>query len=81
MADPFMAELLSLREVLSWIKREGWKEIEFEMDAQTVVLAVTSLRKDESIFGVVVEDCRQLLKEVSTSSISESSCSHACSGI
>ena len=36
------------------------------MDVQTVVLAVTGLWRDESIFGTVVEDCRQLSKEVSS---------------
>ena len=50
-ADPFMAKLLSLREVLSWVKRKGWKKIEFKMDAQLVVLAVTGLRMDKFIFG------------------------------
>ena len=40
------------------------------MDAQTVVLVVTGLQKDESIFGVAVKDCRQLLKEVSGSTMS-----------
>ncbi|XP_047979145.1 uncharacterized protein LOC125221058 [Salvia hispanica] len=68
-ADPSMAELLSLRELLSWVKREGWKEMEFEIDAQMVFLAVTGVQKDESIFGVVVGDCRQLLKDVSSSSM------------
>ena len=52
---------------LNSLKRKN--EIEIEMDAQTVVLAVTSLRNDESIFGAVVEDCRKLLKEVSGSSM------------
>ncbi|XP_047978552.1 uncharacterized protein LOC125220426 [Salvia hispanica] len=68
-AGPSMVDLLSLRDVLSWVKRKGWKEMEFEMDVQTVVLVVTGLQKDDSIFGAVVEDYRQLLKEASGSSM------------
>ena len=55
-----MDVLRSLREELSWVKRKGCKEIEFEMDAQMVVLVVAGIRKDESIFGAVVGQRRQL---------------------
>lgn len=55
-------EAMGLCEALSWIHELQLIHVKFEMDAQTVVLAINSPNKDESEFGSIVEDCRVFLQ-------------------
>ncbi|KAM6555296.1 hypothetical protein CsatB_002315 [Cannabis sativa] len=58
---PEIAEVIGVKEALSWIKRNGWMEVEIETDALVVVQAVMGSIQMPSQFGFLVQDCRNLL--------------------
>uniref|UniRef100_A0A803QFK7 RNase H type-1 domain-containing protein n=1 Tax=Cannabis sativa TaxID=3483 RepID=A0A803QFK7_CANSA len=58
---PEIAEVIGVKETLSWIKRKGWMEVEIETDALVVVQAVMGSIQMPSQFGFLVQDCRNLL--------------------
>lgn len=64
LVDPCAAEALGIREVLSWIKNRGLSKIVVESDALVVVNAINGSTPDFYIFGLIVEDCCSLRKEV-----------------
>ena len=56
--------LACIREVLSWIKERGHKNVMFESEALNVARAILNGDPDLSSFDLIVEDCRELLKSV-----------------
>ncbi|KAG8650771.1 hypothetical protein MANES_07G069794v8 [Manihot esculenta] len=69
--SPKTAELITIREVLSWIKRLGYDQIVLESDALTVVKALlSSSTSDFSSFGSLVDDCKSLIAEMNSVSVS-----------
>lgn len=69
--SPKTAELIAIREVLSWIKRLGYDQIVLESDALTVVKALlSSSTSDFSSFGSLVDDCKSLIAEMNSVSVS-----------
>ena len=69
--SPKTAELIAIREVLSWIKRLGYDQIVLESDALTVVKALlSSSTSDFSSFGSLVDDCKFLIAEMNSVSVS-----------
>ena len=69
--SPKTAELIAIREVLSWIKRLGYDQIVLESDALTVVKALlSSSTSDFSSFGSLVDNCKSLIAEMNSVSVS-----------
>ncbi|XVE55332.1 hypothetical protein DITRI_Ditri03aG0150200 [Diplodiscus trichospermus] len=68
--DALMAEAISLKEVLSWIKELQLENVIVETDA----LAVVNLLKGEgiirSIIGLIIDDCKFLTNEITNCKIS-----------
>lgn len=64
MVSPEMAEILGVREALSWIKRKSWQRVIVETDSLVVTQSIRSSVSMVSYFGSIVEDCRSMLKEL-----------------
>ncbi|KAM6551921.1 hypothetical protein CsatB_001729 [Cannabis sativa] len=58
---PEIAEVIGIKEALSWIKGKGWDKVVVESDALVVVQAITSILHMPSQFDLLVEDCRLIL--------------------
>ncbi|KAM6568954.1 hypothetical protein CsatB_016939 [Cannabis sativa] len=58
---PEIAEVIGIKEALSWIKTRGWDRVVVETDALVVVQAINSSVHMPSQFGLLVEDCRSIL--------------------
>ena len=63
--DHALAEAMSLREALSWLKNHPFPSVNIELDSLKVVQAVQSPVDDRSLFGNVIEDCKLLLSKIS----------------
>ncbi|KAM6552834.1 hypothetical protein CsatB_013596 [Cannabis sativa] len=59
-----IAEVIGIKEALSWIKRKGWEKVVVESDALVVVQAINSSIQMPSQFGLLVEDCRVILSSL-----------------
>lgn len=66
LASPLNAELVGIREVLSWIKDQEWQKVKVEVDNVQAIRAVTSPGYSGLIAteGVVL-DCKFLLNRIS----------------
>lgn len=62
--DVEMAEVIGIREVLTWIKDKQWSGVWVESDCLVAVQAIKGSCKMLSTFGLIVEDCRFLLSEL-----------------
>ncbi|CAI9782599.1 unnamed protein product [Fraxinus pennsylvanica] len=63
--DPLLAETLGVREALSWIKAKFPEVQTIEMDALLVYNALLNDEEDNSYFGILIDECRFLAKELS----------------
>ncbi|CAH9141098.1 unnamed protein product [Cuscuta epithymum] len=61
---PREAEALATREALSWIKETSWSNIDVESDALQLIKAIQD-GQQESAFGVIVEDIKDLSTSIS----------------
>ncbi|KAM6584005.1 hypothetical protein CsatB_011007 [Cannabis sativa] len=59
-----IAEVIGIKEALSWIKRKGWEKVVVESDALVVVQAINSSIQMPSQFGLLAEDCRVILSSL-----------------
>lgn len=66
---PDLAETVSIREVLSWIKREQYCNTMMESDCLQVVQAIRSPFLVFSYLGEVVNECKVLLAELKNKNI------------
>ena len=55
--DPSMAEAMSCRESLKWLKASGFKNVVLDMDALNVFNAMVRTNRDFSYFGSIIDDC------------------------
>ncbi|XP_030497610.2 uncharacterized protein LOC115713269 [Cannabis sativa] len=62
--SPELAEIIGIREVLSWLKNHGYTCAEVETDSLVCVEAIRHTASYNSDFGLVVEDCKTLLKSL-----------------
>ncbi|ONK67926.1 uncharacterized protein A4U43_C05F5270 [Asparagus officinalis] len=62
--DPALAEALGVREALSWLKSNFPQVHEIEMDAITVYNALHRDEPDFSYFGLIIEDCLSLARNI-----------------
>lgn len=60
-----MAEACALRETLSWLQSYPLDSVVIELDAQVIVKALYSPVDMLSSFGVVIDDCKSLLSNLS----------------
>ncbi|KAM6588206.1 hypothetical protein CsatA_010811 [Cannabis sativa] len=52
---------MGIKEALSWIKRQGWQNVELESDSLVSIQAIRSHSPLHSIFGNLVQDCISLM--------------------
>ncbi|XP_060974306.1 uncharacterized protein LOC133039424 [Cannabis sativa] len=62
--SPEIAEVVGMKEVLSWIKRMNVTDVEIETDSLVTVQAINGSVQIPSQFGLIVQDCRLLLSEL-----------------
>ncbi|KAK2636706.1 hypothetical protein Ddye_031498 [Dipteronia dyeriana] len=62
--DAGLAEAFSFREALSWLKAHSFSKVIMETDALKVVQALKSRVSDPNYFGLIIDDCNVLLKEI-----------------
>ncbi|XWS37565.1 hypothetical protein CRYUN_Cryun19dG0054500 [Craigia yunnanensis] len=55
--DPVIAEAISCREALSWLKSLGFNKVVIKLDDQVVVQAKLGAKEDPSYFGSIIKDC------------------------
>ena len=58
-----MAELLSIREALSWLKTWNVQRAVVESDALNVVSTIKFIEEFSNYAGVVLDECRSLVSE------------------
>ena len=64
MLDPAIAETMSCREELSWLKSLGLNRVILESDTQLIIQSILGSKVDSSYFGSLVDDCRSLAKDL-----------------
>ncbi|KAL8101649.1 hypothetical protein AgCh_033518 [Apium graveolens] len=69
MITPALAEAMAIKEALSWTKQEQWKKVVIESDSLVAIQAIRGQVPMRSLLGKVVEDCRNLVKGASTTSL------------
>lgn len=60
--DPMMAEALSIREALSWIKLKSWRKVIVETDCLAVVQVLRCSSIHLSYLGRIISECQGLLR-------------------
>lgn len=63
---PEMAEAMAIKEALSWSELQTWQNIEIESDCLVVIQSIRSKVPMVSQLGVVIEECRALLKRLNS---------------
>ncbi|XVF52569.1 hypothetical protein PTKIN_Ptkin05aG0029000 [Pterospermum kingtungense] len=66
---PSIAEALSFREALSWLKSLHFSSVIVESDAVSVVNALKNNLINDSCFALIITDCISLVKEISGCSV------------
>ncbi|XP_074323097.1 uncharacterized protein LOC141660037 [Apium graveolens] len=61
--DLEMAEVMAIKEALSWTKNQTWQKITIESDCLVVVHSIRSRAPMSSPFGRIVQQCRGLMQE------------------
>ncbi|XP_062104835.1 uncharacterized protein LOC133816262 [Humulus lupulus] len=64
--SPELGEAMGVREALSWIKRKNWVQVLLETDSILVVQALRSSCSLPSYFGRVIDECKELLNNMSS---------------
>uniref|UniRef100_A0A803Q0T2 Reverse transcriptase n=1 Tax=Cannabis sativa TaxID=3483 RepID=A0A803Q0T2_CANSA len=68
--EPVLAEVLGIKEALSWVKEAKWQNVILESDCLCAVQAIRSSLDMISTFGLIVKDCKNLLASLINVSIS-----------
>uniref|UniRef100_A0A803Q7F0 Potassium channel domain-containing protein n=1 Tax=Cannabis sativa TaxID=3483 RepID=A0A803Q7F0_CANSA len=61
-----LAEIMGIKEALSWLKRNSNTQAIIESDSLVCVEAIRSAEKIASGFGFIVDECKNMLKSVGT---------------
>ncbi|XP_062101909.1 uncharacterized protein LOC133809260 [Humulus lupulus] len=67
--SPELAEVMGIREALSWIKQKKWSNVTIETDCLLVIQALRSNATMASYFGDIVFECKRLSQVSSNISI------------
>ncbi|XP_021597704.1 uncharacterized protein LOC110604000 [Manihot esculenta] len=62
--NPLIAEALTAREVLLWLKSNQFHHVVLEIDDLLLVNAITTYALDFSYLGLLVQDIKNLLSEI-----------------
>ena len=62
--DPFLAEALSCRKALNWIKNLGFRKVIIEIDALNVYDVLVKSNMDLSFADSVLDDCKILAQDL-----------------
>ncbi|XP_073275463.1 uncharacterized protein [Primulina huaijiensis] len=57
------AEAMAFKEALSWIESMNVQEVIFESDSKIVVEAISSETEDNSEFGAIISECREVIRQ------------------
>lgn len=68
--SPVLAEAMAVKEALSWIDKQHWNSVMLETDCLVVVQAIRSKATMRSMLGLIIDDCRMLLKRLHKVSLS-----------
>ncbi|XVE62757.1 hypothetical protein DITRI_Ditri06bG0145000 [Diplodiscus trichospermus] len=69
-SDATLAEAISIREALSWIKANGWSNIETESNCLPAVQMLRNRSTIRTSLGMILEDCRRMINEIGSVFIS-----------
>ena len=61
MVLPEVAEILGIKEALSWVKDKGWQDVIIESDCLVAIQSIRSGTILHSYYGRLVEECKHLL--------------------
>ncbi|KAF4372183.1 hypothetical protein G4B88_016239 [Cannabis sativa] len=61
---PELAEIMGIREALSWLKDHSYSQATIETDSLVCVEAIRSAATFVSAFGLVVDECKNSLKSL-----------------
>uniref|UniRef100_A0A803PJM8 Reverse transcriptase zinc-binding domain-containing protein n=1 Tax=Cannabis sativa TaxID=3483 RepID=A0A803PJM8_CANSA len=76
---PELAEIIGIREALSWLKNHAFSRATLETDSLVCVKAIRSEETFSSTFGLVVDDCKNILKNLfNVSILFEAFCESCC---
>lgn len=67
--DPLVAEAMSIREALSWIKDRRLSNVQVETECLIAAQAISATLQQSSSFGLIVDDCLSLLSSLYNVSI------------
>lgn len=67
--DPTMAETVSIREALSWIKGKLWRGVILESDCLAMIQAIRCSYVNLSYLGRIINECKDLLAELQTHNV------------
>uniref|UniRef100_A0A803PV21 Reverse transcriptase n=1 Tax=Cannabis sativa TaxID=3483 RepID=A0A803PV21_CANSA len=67
---PEIAEVIGVKEALSWIKNHDLSDVEIESDSLVVVQAINGEVQMPSQFGMIVQDCRLMISTLNNVLIS-----------
>ncbi|XP_060964479.1 uncharacterized protein LOC133033585 [Cannabis sativa] len=67
--SPELAEIMGIREALSWLKSNNYTRAVIESDSLVCVEAIRSAERFASGFGLVVEECKKMFKSLSNVSL------------
>ena len=62
--QPEIAEVMGIKEALSWIAHSDWVNVQVETDSWVCVQAISSQLSLPSPFGYLVSDCQRLLEKL-----------------
>ncbi|KAL8130881.1 hypothetical protein AgCh_006983 [Apium graveolens] len=65
-----MVEAMAVKEALSWIKNQKWQNVIVKSDSLVVIQAIRSQVQMNSPFGEVLRNCRNMLDDQNTVSVS-----------
>ncbi|XP_073295662.1 uncharacterized protein [Primulina huaijiensis] len=57
------AEEMAFKEALSWVEGMNVQDVIFESDSKVVVEAINLEREDDSEFGAIISECREVLRQ------------------
>lgn len=63
-----LAEGMTMKEALSWIKSNAWRQVIIETDSLTIVQALRSKIAMVSPFGSVIDECKGIMMGLNDSS-------------
>lgn len=79
--SPEVAEVMGIKEALSWVKAQGMQNVVLESDCFVGIQAIRSSIHLSSYFGRLVIDCRMLLSDLKSSNVSLQFVKHSANSV